>query len=433
MTAESPGTKLIKQAFEGLTGSIKLPPTPSPYYNPPTHFKVKTVEFEKAIPGIGKGGRVPDILLTDVEGRKLVVELYNTNPKTDDWTQDVASVGLLAVEVDVYNLKPDFRATYVERVSEILRNARWLNPGSPADLKWAPYTNILSYHQSCETGFVLERDGQEILVLVLFDRGKWRSVVGRGKIHLSEVIGDAKEDIRTAVQDAWTAVHPGIPLSDVPPCPNVYFTGLDISDPRLMDFWDKYDRCAECLGVISGFGLVLNLGAHMNGQQIRVITPGMFPLNRDPWAGYPLRLYLRNVPNKLYCWLCAALHKDSAGWKFLSPDEDSAPKGDPSDFGIFCNWKLAQAEERRRVRYQKMRPGRRPDDPGVLATLNAIEESLDKDNLEASLRSLRSLRTYQPEGRARAVKLAQQVAQGWFRQLPYPLQQAISAKGVDSE
>ena len=433
MTAESPGTKLIKQAFEGLTGSVKLPPTPSPYYNPPTHFNVKSVEFEKGIPGIGKGGRVPDILLTDVEGRKLAVELYNTNPKTDDWTQDVASIGLLAVEVDVYNLKPDFGATYVERVSEILRKAKWLNPGPPADLKWHPYTNILSYHQSCETGFVLERDGQEMPLLVLFDRGQWRSVFGRGEIHLSEVSGDAKEDIRTAVQDAWIAVHPGISLSDVPPCPNVYFTGLDISDPRLLGFWNSYERCAECLGVIPDFGLVLNSGSRKNGQRIQIITPGMFSSNRDPWAGYALRLYLETQPNKLYCWLCAALDQKSTGWKFLSPDKDSAPEGEPPEFDTFCNWKLAQAEERRRIRYQSMSPGRRQDDPGVLATLNAIEESLDKGNLEASLRSLSLLRAYQPEGRARAVKLAQQVAQGWFRRFPYPLQQAISARGVDSE
>ena len=427
MTSESPGTRLIKQAFEGLTGSIKLPPTPSPYYDPPSFFNVKSVEFERPIPGIGKGSRIPDILLTDTNGRKIAVELYNTNLKTDAWIQDVASIGLLALEVDVYGLKPNFGMTSVERANELLSNAKWLNPGPPSDLKWVPYINILSYYQSCQTGFMLKRNGKDTLMLVLSDRGKWRTIAGHGEAAFHEFARETQEDLETAVNVAWASAHPGVSPSAIPPCPTLTWTGLEISDSSSLHLWDEYDKCVECLGVIPDVGLILTYDAHVNGQLVRMIPPDAFTSNRDNWAGYPLRFFLDGQPSKIYCWLCAALHSENDGWKFLSPNGDYAPEGEPPGFDAFCHWKLALAEEKRRIRYQEMEPGKWPDQPGVTDTLDLVENFLCQEDIEEGLNSLRQLRAYQPEGRARAVELAQAIVKSSFRQLPVPLRHAIES------
>ena len=433
MTSESPGTKLIKQAFEGLTGFVELPPTTSLYYNPPSKLDVRKVEFEKSIPGIGKGGRIPDILLTDADGRKLAIELYNTNAKTREWIEDIASIGLLAIEVDVVNLKPDFGATYAERANVILRNGEWLNPGPPANLKWSTYTNILSYHQSCETGFVLERNGAETRIFVLSEHGKWRSAVRGGKAGISEVVGGLHKDLLAAVQEAWVSAHNGRPLSDIPACPTIYYNGLDITDSRLKDIWSSYYRCTECRGVIPDFGLVLNFGARLNGQEITTFRSSMFPLAKDLWEGRSTCLYVEARPDNLYCWLCAALRPEPLGWRILLSDKDDDSIEEPPGFKAFCNWKRAQAEESRRIRYQALPPGSQQDNPDVSIALNHIETLLGVGDLEAGLEALLLLKAYQPRSRIRAVELAKRFTRSWFQELPYPLQRAISVRGVDSE
>ena len=427
MTQESPETKLLKMAFKGLTGPVELPPAPSPYWNPPNLFHVRDIEFEADIPGIGRAGRRPDVTLVDVDGRRMAVELCNTSPKTESWVRDLASVGMLVIEVDVHNNTPDLGAPSGERVSKLLRAAKWLNPGPDGSgaksvLQWVPYTNILSYFQACETGLILERDGKEVAIKILFEKGRWRSVVGNSQGR------EMRAGPAEAAQDAWEAAHSAsYPYSSLPPCPTVTSMGINLNDDspwieRWRGKWlaESY-QCATCLGVIPSFELVLNLGAHVNGSRISVISPS----TSNNWQGKAMSLYLKHQPDKHYCWVCAAM-QTTDDWKPHVPHPlDHETAGEPPGFENFCQWKSAQVEQRRRASYENMPPSGRTDTQAATNMLKDIEDFIARRDLDAALETLRTLKSYSSKGRVRARECAEQIVQGQFRRLPFPLQQAI--------
>ena len=135
--------KMVFESAEGQT--IELPPSPHPRFTPPGQFAIQRVEMEKGIPWAGYNGRKPDIILTDPDGRKLIVEITNASAKSANYCGDMERAGFwLAVELDVRAWKghvekrPDFSSGSM--LQDIARQFKWLAPGRPAQLmEWEEY------------------------------------------------------------------------------------------------------------------------------------------------------------------------------------------------------------------------------------------------------------------------------------------------------
>ena len=138
-----------KMCFEDAEGkTIKLPKSTSPMFVPPDSFAIKRVEFEKAVPFAGHNGRQPDILLTDEQGRKLIVEIAYSNTKGESYIHDMNTVGMsLALELDVGKWKknpalmPDF--TKGLPLQDVVNQTTWLSCGRPSEMEWRPYAIVL--------------------------------------------------------------------------------------------------------------------------------------------------------------------------------------------------------------------------------------------------------------------------------------------------
>ena len=138
-----------KMCFEDAEGkSIRLPKSVSPMFDPPQTFFIKRVEFEKPVPFAGFTGRRPDILLTDENGRKLIVEITCSNSKGENYLHDMSAVGMsLALELDVGKWKnnpalmPDF--TQGTPLQSVVNQTKWLSPGQAKEMEWRPYAIVM--------------------------------------------------------------------------------------------------------------------------------------------------------------------------------------------------------------------------------------------------------------------------------------------------
>ena len=138
-----------KMCFEDAEGkTITLPKSASPMFVSPMTFSVSRVEFEKAVPFAGFTGRQPDLLLTDENGRKLIIEITYSNSKSENYIHDMGAVGMsLALELDVGKWKknpaimPDFsQGTPLQKVID---QTKWLSCGLPREMEWRPYAFVL--------------------------------------------------------------------------------------------------------------------------------------------------------------------------------------------------------------------------------------------------------------------------------------------------
>ena len=135
--------------FEDAEGkTIKLPKSDSPMFDPPSAFAIKRVEFEKSVPFAGFSGRQPDVLLTDENGRKLIVEITYSNTKGENYLHDMGMVGMsLALELDVgkwknnLSMMPDF--TQGSPLQSVVNQTKWLSPGLAREMEWRPYAMVL--------------------------------------------------------------------------------------------------------------------------------------------------------------------------------------------------------------------------------------------------------------------------------------------------
>ena len=155
MTDEAQIHEYGKMIFEDAAGkTIQLPPSISPRFQPPRSFTIKRAEFERAIPWAGYAGRQPDVVLTSNEGRKLIVEIKNSNGKTPRYLDDMAQAGFhLIVELDVAawkrarkDLRPDFSSPTM--LQNVIDQVTWLSPGKPSAMSWRPYGMVI--YMSCE-------------------------------------------------------------------------------------------------------------------------------------------------------------------------------------------------------------------------------------------------------------------------------------------
>ncbi len=143
-----------KMCFEDSEGkTIKLPRSISPMFDPPRTFSIIKVEFEKPVPFAGYSGRQPDVLLTDENGRKLIVEIAYSNSKGENYVHDMSAVGMsMALELDVGKWKknpalmPDF--TQGTPLQSVVNQTKWLSCGQARKMEWRPYAMVL--YDECE-------------------------------------------------------------------------------------------------------------------------------------------------------------------------------------------------------------------------------------------------------------------------------------------
>ena len=132
---------LGKEVFADAAGkTIKLPPAQSPRFTPPRKFHIKRVQTEYPLP-VGIGGRRPDIILTDNDGIKLVVEISNAYHKGRRYFDDMDFGGFsLILELDVSkwrenkNLRPDFSSRSM--LQDMIDQCKWLSAGKPRPIGW---------------------------------------------------------------------------------------------------------------------------------------------------------------------------------------------------------------------------------------------------------------------------------------------------------
>ena len=148
-TKESELHILGKSVFEDAEGKdIQLPAgPPSPRFNPPLRHTVKKVEWEKELPYAGHNGRRADVVLTSVQGIKVIVEVKYSNGKGMNYGFDVNDAGhWLVVQLDVARWKedkclmPDFSSPNM--LQDVLNQVVWLSPGKPCSMEWRPYKDI---------------------------------------------------------------------------------------------------------------------------------------------------------------------------------------------------------------------------------------------------------------------------------------------------
>ena len=138
-----------KMCFQDAQGKvIRLPVPVSPLFDPPKTFHISRVDFEQPIPHAGYTGRRPDVVLTNPEGHKLIVEIKVTNGKGADYQADMHNVGMsLALQVDVSKwdsqreLRPDF--TQGDPLQTVVNQSIWLSSGVPRTMEWRPYALAL--------------------------------------------------------------------------------------------------------------------------------------------------------------------------------------------------------------------------------------------------------------------------------------------------
>ena len=132
---------LGKEVFADAAGkTIKLPPAPSPRFTPPRKFRIKKVQTEYPLP-VGRGGRRPDIILTDDDGIKIVVEVSNAYHKGKRYFDDMDFGGFsLILELDVSKwrdnkeLRPDFSSRSM--LQDMIDQCKWLSAGKARPIGW---------------------------------------------------------------------------------------------------------------------------------------------------------------------------------------------------------------------------------------------------------------------------------------------------------
>ena len=132
---------LGKEVFADAAGkTIKLPPAPSPRFTPPRKFRIKRVQTEHPLP-VGIGGRRPDIILTDDDGIKIVVEVSNAYRKSRRYFDDMDLGGFSQIlELDVSKwrdnkeLRPDFSSRSM--LQDMIDQCKWLSAGKARPISW---------------------------------------------------------------------------------------------------------------------------------------------------------------------------------------------------------------------------------------------------------------------------------------------------------
>lgn len=132
---------LGKEVFADAAGkTINLPPAQSPRFTPPRKFRIKRVQTEYPLP-VGIGGRRPDIILTDDDGIKIVVEISNAYHKGRRYFDDMDFGGFsLILELDVSkwrenkSLRPDFSSRSM--LQDMIDQCKWLSAGKPRPIRW---------------------------------------------------------------------------------------------------------------------------------------------------------------------------------------------------------------------------------------------------------------------------------------------------------
>jgi len=132
---------LGKEVFADAAGkTIKLPPAQSPRFTPPREFRIKRVQTEYPLP-VGREGRRPDIILTDDDGIKIVVEVANSYHKSKRYFDDMDFGGFsLILELDVSKwrgnkeLRPDFSSRSM--LQDMIDQCKWLSAGKPRPIGW---------------------------------------------------------------------------------------------------------------------------------------------------------------------------------------------------------------------------------------------------------------------------------------------------------
>ncbi len=126
-----------------------MPPAESPRFTPPRKFRIKKVQTEYPLP-VGIGGRRPDVILTDDDGIKIVVEVSNAYHKGRRYFDDMDFGGFsLILELDVSkwrenkDLRPDFSSRSM--LQDMIDQCKWLSAGKPRPIGWVeqelPYCN----------------------------------------------------------------------------------------------------------------------------------------------------------------------------------------------------------------------------------------------------------------------------------------------------
>ena len=138
---ESQLHRLGKECFADAEGkTITLPSAPSPRFEPPRKFSIKRVQAEYTLP-VGQRGRRPDIILTDNDGIKVVVEVSNKNHKGRHYFDDMDFGGFsLILKLDVSKwrddkeLRPDFSSSSM--LQDVIDQCEWLSAGKARPIGW---------------------------------------------------------------------------------------------------------------------------------------------------------------------------------------------------------------------------------------------------------------------------------------------------------
>ena len=119
-----------KHALTGIEGkTYVLPLTPEPTawgpepWNMTATFTVATVQIEASIK-ISQGiERIADVLLTTTDGRRIAIEIAVSNPKEPEYTNQMLSVGVLAIEHHAHVRDPLAR---IPSPQEIIAGSQWI-------------------------------------------------------------------------------------------------------------------------------------------------------------------------------------------------------------------------------------------------------------------------------------------------------------------
>ena len=127
-----------KNAFLGTEGStFKLPTTPEPTamgkepWRMDPDLTVACVSIEAPIQLPEGTSRIADVIIIAEDGRHLAIEIAVTNPKDEEYSKQMESISLPAVEHRATVQDPDDE---IPSPAEILRQAHWL---------WEPYSGPL--------------------------------------------------------------------------------------------------------------------------------------------------------------------------------------------------------------------------------------------------------------------------------------------------
>lgn len=119
--------KYALTGIEGKTYVLPLTAEPAAWgpepWNMTATFTVATVQIKSPIRVTESVERIPDVMLTTTDGRRIAIEIVVSNPKEPEYTNQMLSVGVLAIEHHAQVRDPLGR---IPSPQEIIHGSQWI-------------------------------------------------------------------------------------------------------------------------------------------------------------------------------------------------------------------------------------------------------------------------------------------------------------------